>query len=609
MLEEVVKTKRIEIQEKALGIWNDDRRSSLVVVGCRIICVGLAVLEAWSQRNFINEDGISYLDMSDALIRHNWHLLVNPIWSPLYPMLIGLATWITHPSARWEVPLVHALNFVIFLAALASFEFLLRQVVGILKHDGDQTNTGLPPRVPVWAWQLLGYGLFAWSTFGMIWAPRMVTPDLCVATFIYIDSGLLLSLRTESTRFRNCLLLGFALGLGYFAKAILFPMAFVFIAVAFVLIGSWKKAIRPLAMAFVIFCIVSAPLVIAMSSRVGKASYSEVGNLNYAWHVNHVGGGKIAGGPFFPAAAGAPAYLKHPLALLYRQPEVYEFKEPLSLTYPPRSDMAYWGAGTKVVFSPRNQVLAIADGLKLFFRDPHILPLSILIVLGGLIALLRLVSTRSAKTIPRSWPILIPGAVGPCLYLLISVEPRYVAPFFLIILLGLFPIIARKGSSGIGARAAAWPVAVGAILIVCSGLLVAYHLAGFPRAENGEIFLRVGTALNEAGVEPGEEIGIIGDSSDGCRWARLAGVQIVAQVLREDMPDFWNVADPSGVYQAFIRAGARAVVAEQTPPPDRISGWQRLGSTHYYVHLLEPKNEVERVTLNSIAVTPSRQVR
>ena len=64
----------------------------------------------------------------------------------------------------------------------------------------------------------------------MMWAPRMVTPDLCVATFVYLDSGLLLSLRASSQRSRICLLLGLTLGLGYFAKAILFPMAFVFIA-------------------------------------------------------------------------------------------------------------------------------------------------------------------------------------------------------------------------------------------------------------------------------------------------------------------------------------------------------------------------------------------
>jgi 4-amino-4-deoxy-L-arabinose transferase-like glycosyltransferase len=585
-LEGVVKAELAEIEEKADSTSAEDRRSSLTVLACRIVCVAFALLETWSQRHFINEDGISYLDMSDGLIRHNWHLLVNPIWSPLYPFLIGLVTWFTRPTPRWEVAIAHILNFVIFLGALASFEFLLRQVIGIFRQDADRGDSYSAMQVPLWAWQLLGYSLFAWTAFGMMWAPRMVTPDLCVAMCIYLDAGLLLQLRTRSSLWRTCFLLGLTLGLGYLGKAILFPMAFVFIAVAFVAIGAWKKAILPLAVTFLVFCAISAPLVIGMSERLGKPSYSEAGNLNYAWHVNHVGGGKLAGGPFFPAEAGPPADLEHPAILLYRHPEVYEIEEPLVLTYAPRSDMGYWGEGTKVVFSPRNQIETIIEGLVLLFRDPHILPLSALIVAGFLIILLRFMSHRRVKSVPIIWSLLVPGIIGPCLYLLISVEPRYVAPFFLLILLGLLPAVALGGSSKTHAQRTIWPVAVATGLMIASGALVAYHAAGFPRAENGEIFLEVGSALNHAGVQPGEEIGIIGDGSDGCRWARLARVRIVAQVLREDVPAFWKINHPDGVYEAFRRAGAKAVVAEQAPSPDRLSDWQQLGNSHYYVHFL-----------------------
>ena len=118
----------------------EDQRYKLTRLLCWIVCVGFALLEAWSQRQFINEDGISYLDMSDVLLRHNWHLLINPIWSPLYPILIGVATWLTHPSAQWEVLTVHVLNFVIFLGALASFEFLLRRVICVLGRENGQRN-------------------------------------------------------------------------------------------------------------------------------------------------------------------------------------------------------------------------------------------------------------------------------------------------------------------------------------------------------------------------------------------------------------------------------------------------------------------------------------
>src|SRR5208282_1717113 len=143
-----------ENQEKAVQTLGEDQRYKLTRLICWIVCAGFALIEAWSQRRFINEDGISYLDMSDVLIRHNWHLLINPIWSPLYPFLIGVATWLTRPSAQWEVVIVHALNFVIFLAALASFEFLLRRVICVLGRENVPGDGASGATRPVWMWQV-----------------------------------------------------------------------------------------------------------------------------------------------------------------------------------------------------------------------------------------------------------------------------------------------------------------------------------------------------------------------------------------------------------------------------------------------------------------------
>jgi hypothetical protein len=569
-------------QEKVLEALGEDQRSKLTKLICRIVILAFALIEAWSQLRFINEDGISYLDMSDALIKHNWHLLINPIWSPLYPLLIGVATWITRPSGQWEVPLLHVVNFVLVLGALASFEFLLRQVISVLGQENREGDTASEASVPVWVWQLLGYSFFIWSTFGMIWAPRMVTPDLCVALLVYLDCGLLLRLRSGSKRFRSSLLLGLTLGLGYLAKAILFPMAFVFMVVAFFVIGEWRKAVLPVAMTFLVFCAVAAPLFIPMTMRVGRPSYSEVGNMNYSWHVNNFD-------PYQAAASGSVPYLKHPMNILHRSPDVFGFREPLALTYPPRSDMQYWSAGADAVFNLPDQLRAIYENLIVLFSDPHILPLWGLMG-GGLVLLL--MSTDAAqrfKRIMRSWPLLIPGVAAPCLYLLISVEPRYVAPFLILVLLGLFPGILLRNSEDAAKRIAISAVIIAAAVMAFTSLLVAYHLAGFPRGENGEVFDQVGKALNRAGVPPGEDVAIIGDSSDGCRWARVARVRIVAQILREEATDFLRESNPpvrAEVYEAFARAGAKAVVAAETPTTDGLEDWQRLGDTHYYVHFL-----------------------
>jgi hypothetical protein len=559
---------------------------------CWIVCFGFALVEAWSQRQFINEDGISYLDMSDWLLRHNWQLLVNPVWSPLYPILIGIVTWFARPSAKWEVPLVHVLNLVIFLGAMASFEFLLQRVIGVLRREKTQEGVGSAAPLPVWTWQLLGYSLFAWTTVGMIWAPRFITPDLCVAVLIYLDAGLLLCLRTSANRSRTALLLGLTLGLGYLAKAVLFPMAFLLMIVAFFVIGDWRKGVRPLAITFLVFGAASAPLIIAMSKRVGRLSFSETGNLNYAWVVNHVGGSKAAGGPFFSPASGPLPYLKHPLTLLHTHPDVYGFREPQALTYSPRQDMGYWSAGAGTVVDPRAQLQAFRWNLGTLFRDPHILPMSGLMALGLVFLVLSRNALQRFKNVSRSWPLLVPGAAAVGVYLLVWIEPRYVAPFCVLCLLGLFPGTLLQNSKGTARRVTIATVLVAIFLTGYTGLLVAYHLAGFPRKEpsHGE-FVQIGTSLNKSGVPPEEEVGLIGDSSDGCRWARMARVRIVAQILREDTRDFWSVSDPrekAGVYDAFARFGAKAIVAEETPPPVGFADWQRLGVTHYYVHLLAP---------------------
>jgi hypothetical protein len=273
------------------------------------------------------------------------------------------------------------------------------------------------------------------------------------------------------------------------------------------------------------------------------------------------------------------------MTLLHKHPDAFAVKEPLALTYPPRQDMEYWGAGTNVVFNPQNQLQAIRENLTVLFADPHIAPTTGLLV-GGLILLLIAPKTpRRFKNILRSWPLLVPAAAAPCLYLLISVEPRYVAPFLVLALLGLFQGILRLQRKKAATRTA---VVVAASLIVLSALLVVYHLAGFPRGETLGLYLQVGTSLNRAGVRPGDEVAIIGDSSDGCRWARMARVRIVAQILREDVGEFWRVSGPvkAELYGAFARVGAKAVVAASPPPSGEFADWQRLGDTQYFLHFL-----------------------
>ena len=91
---------------------------------CIALAFGLA--QALASRHTMQADGISYLDMGDAIIRGDWKMAINAYWSPLYPWLQGLAAWAIKPAPYWQFTLVHLVNFLIYLFALACFDTLLQ---------------------------------------------------------------------------------------------------------------------------------------------------------------------------------------------------------------------------------------------------------------------------------------------------------------------------------------------------------------------------------------------------------------------------------------------------------------------------------------------------
>jgi 4-amino-4-deoxy-L-arabinose transferase-like glycosyltransferase len=588
-----MKAESSDSQEETAAFPGEDRRSKSARLVCWSVCIGLALLDAWSSRQYTNEDGISYLDMSDALLKHNWHLLINPHWSPLYPFLIGVARWIARPSAYWELSIVHVVNFAIFMGALGSFDFLLRQVICDLGRDDGRRDSDSLVLLPAWRWQLLGYSFFALSTFVLINGLRITSPDLLVAAFLYLDAGLVLKLRKSTKRSRTCLLLGLTLGLGYLAKAILFPMALVFLAVAFFVIGKWQKAVLSLSMTVLIFSAIAAPLFIEISRTVGRPSFGEAGNLNLAWEIEgqeHL--------PFYTSAP--PTYLKHPLILLHRHPDVFGFGGS-DATYPLWRDPQYWMAGASTAFDLRSRLRFIVLNFDYLMTDPFILPIWCLA--GGVLILLFLSPDlpRRSRHIVRSWPLFVPGAAGLAMYVLVLVQPRYIAPFVVLVSLGLFPGIFLSKPNDPGKRNATAIVSFAAFSMVFTALFVAYHLAGspFPQMVSqltgshprkaGSTYVQAAKWLNRDSVQPGDTVALIGEGSGGMILARLAGLRIVAQIPPEVEDDFWQISDPrqkTEVYEALAKAGAKAVITEETPPPGSSADWQRVGDTQYYVHIL-----------------------
>jgi len=73
------------------------------------------------------------------------------------------------------------------------------------------------------------------------------------------------------------------------------------------------------------------------------------------------------------------------------------------------------------------------------------------------------------------------------------------------------------------------------------------------------------------------------------RWARLAKLQIVAEVYsREGKNSFWAADDATKqrVIEAFVQAGAKIIVDDKVPGWAVAEGWQRIGNTDHYVYFL-----------------------
>src|SRR6266568_8123703 len=86
----------------------------------------LAIAQAWIFRYQVSTDSISYLDMSDGVLPgSDLHRLINGVWSPLYPFLLGVFRRIFSVSAPNEIVAAHLLNIVFFIFAFVCFEFFL----------------------------------------------------------------------------------------------------------------------------------------------------------------------------------------------------------------------------------------------------------------------------------------------------------------------------------------------------------------------------------------------------------------------------------------------------------------------------------------------------
>lgn len=558
----------------------------------RLLAIALGGLHAWAAAtsHSMNADGISYLDIGDAYMRGDWQTAINPIWSPMYSWILGPVMYFVNPPMRWEFPVVHLVNFVIYLVAMVCFEFFWRQLMRYNKFKANGAGGEHWVTLPTWAWLPLGYTLFIFTSLNLIeiWA---VTPDMLMAAFVYLAAGLILRLRLGFSGWPTFILLGIVLGLAYLAKAVMFPISFVFLVVALFSIGHIRRAAPRVLGALLMFLLVTLPFIALISGVAGELTFSTAGKLTYARYLNGVPYPHWQGDP---PGNGTP---EHPSRQVLDNPPIYEFGTPIGGTYPPSYNPTYWYQGVEVHFDFNWQIdyllFSALFYLDLFFRQQASLVIGVL-----LLYFMSRWPRLQLTEIVSQWGLVTVALAAFGMYGIVNVLGRYVGVFVVLFWADLLANT-RLPDSQISRRL----VSLLSVIMILFTLIniVAFNLQGFrdlmgwgnPHqlavSQAGSLSWpgEVAEELHRLGVQPGNKVAIIGYGFDSF-WARLARVKIVAELLYADAETFWrgDSSTQSEVIRAFANTGAKAIVAERVPGYAHLPGWHQVGNSNYYIYLL-----------------------
>jgi hypothetical protein len=559
--------------------------------GFWLLAITLAGLHTWvaARNHSMNADGIAYLDIGDAYFRGDWDVAISTVWSPLYAWILGAVMWLVEPPMRWEFPLVHLVNFFIFLLALVAFEFMWRQLRPVNSNQYS-VNSEQWVVLPAWGWWGVGYALFVWAALNQIqvWA---VTPDMLMAAFLFGAAGLLARIRAGRDSWRSFAVMGCLLGLGYLSKAIMLPVSLFFLAAAFVAVANWRRAVVGTAVALFCFILVAGPFIGLMSVWHGRFTYGDAGKFTYVRHVNHVVYPHWQGEP---PGDGVPL---HPSRQIFDNPPIYEFAAPIGGTYPISLDQTYWYEGVIVRFDLGNQLRQLLAS-ALHYADLFIYQQTAVLVSLGLIYTLRPWRRFSLMAGLRGWLLSGIALLGLLLYAPILVDGRYVGAFILLFwsdwlaqarlpatdmtrrvmtILSLVMILFLLTTIGLFNLQRVFSLSGG------SEPPAPIEVAGPPEWPGA-----VAEELWHLGVMPGDQVAVIGYAFDAY-WARLARVKIVAETLGWQADALWlgESAFQEEVLATFASAGANAVVAEYVPPYANLPGWHQVGDSNYYIYLLD----------------------
>lgn len=536
------------------------------------------IVQAIAGSQFVCPDGISYIEMAQSANRGNWRELINAYWSPAYPTLVAGWLAVLRPSRHYEILAVNCLNVVLLVMALWSFEYLMSGIAALQQRFADEDVEALPME----KWPVRGLLYVVFFCIATWFTPAgLATPDALVFAFFLLASGMVVRMYCGEYGMPRFLWLGGILGFAYLSKTAMFPIAFVFLAVA-AFAGTfagkgWTRILLSGSVSLLSFLLVSGPFIAALSAKKGRVTYGDVGAIAYAEMVNGIKKGiHWQGGP---EGSGVP---RHPTRKLFESPPVYEFAAPVGGSYPPWSDPSYWYEGVRPRFHLREQLRTLkasADRcFEIYFGQT--------VCVTACFALLLCWSAQPRLFVAEFWRLKffwLPAVSGLALFALVYVEERYIAGFVLVLWLAAVVALRFRKIPENGNVNQAIALAV-AILLLAQIAWPFSNTARLAASRPGFSALEMANYLNAQGVKPGGKVAEVGDALYDHIWAHLAGVTITAEVPQEGVMDFWSASPETRrrVLDLFTQAGASIVVAKVVPDGKEAEGWKKVGDTYYY---------------------------
>ncbi len=595
--------------EQRLRIWFAGARGRRAVFWTIVALLGL--LQAWSHRLLVDHDGVAYLDVAENYARGAWSSAINGYYSPLYSWLIAIGLYLLKVPRSWDSTLLHFVNFAGYLGAYACFEFFLGQL--IRKEQGSLHSEDQAAGLSESAWHTLGLGLFLYSSLFMAnvsghsgQGEPGSTPDIFVLLFVYLAAGLLMRMQCGQAGPWTYSGFGAALGFGYLAKAAMFPLSLVFMTVAGFTSVRQRKGALAFLLAPVCFALVAGPWITALSNAKGRYTFGDAGRLNYRWLV-----GPRANPLEWGGQTEEGENLVHPPRRLWTDPPVFEFATPVAGTFPLWYGSSDWLEGWKFHFSWAGQTRVLRQSYSRYWeildhQKEYLVLLLVLIIVQGTVF-------DYFKAFLRSWVLWLPATAAFGMYALVLVEPRYTAAFVVMLWMSLFVAVRlpREDMVQQFARCAVVATVLTTGAGILRGAITDFHHSILRRAPNEQA--EVAEGLRKLGVLEGQSLATIGIPRDSFYWARLAGVRVVSEIPTPNVNQYWFASSGTQerVRSLFAQTGAVAIVTDTMPsevtyPESTTSvslpGWERIGSTSYFLFPLRTEASINSVPGDSMVL-------